>query len=129
MSKHTRIKRVAEKLGGNADSRYNVVAIVEKSGNVLSIGRNNTKTHPAYFNGEFDKGIHAEFDAIKNAPYEQLSKANIHIFYFKKDGSLGDSEPCDYCKETILRSGISKAYFYKGSKLKTASFKHKHYIY
>ena len=117
MCKKERLANSAKKEVDFSKQQFNLVAIIEKGGRILSIGTNNmTKSRTAYFNGDFDKGTHAEFNAIsliKNA-----KDADIHIFRFKRDGSYGDSKPCQHCMREIKKSGIKRIFYWEDSKQK-----------
>lgn len=109
MCKHKRLKNIAHKNCDFSD-KQNMVAVVERGGNVISIGYNDmSRSHPAYFNGEHDKGIHAEYAALRQT--NNTEGANIHIFYFRKNGDLGNSKPCPDCMEEIKKSGIQKIFY------------------
>lgn len=98
--------------------RQNMVAVIEKGGAILSIGRNNmTKTNPAFFNGEHDLCIHAEYDALRQL--RDAKGTNLYVFRFKKSGGLGTSKPCSDCMKVIKERGVHKVfYFDKGKFIK-----------
>lgn len=89
-------------------NKYNILAVIEKNGNILSTGINRMKkTHPQYFNGEFDRGIHAEFDAIRKLSRSALKGASIYVFRFSSTG-LAMSRPCDHCMDLLMEKGLKK---------------------
>jgi deoxycytidylate deaminase len=120
--KFERILRTATKHKPE-DNRQNMIAIVEKGGNIISVGSNNMEcTHPVYFNGEHDKCVHAEFNALRQIKhtgdygrkYNKVADGcNMYVFYFKRSGGLGDSKPCEHCYDEIKKSGINRIYYIK----------------
>jgi deoxycytidylate deaminase len=112
MCKKTRLAKSAYKEIDFNKQQYNLVAIIERGGRILSIGLNNmSRGHPAYFNGEFDKGIHAEFSALNQT--RDASGADIHVFRFKRNGDHGDSKPCKHCMATMRSAGIKRVFYWK----------------
>lgn len=108
MPKVEKVQRWAENAVEFID-KQNLVAIVEKGGNILSIGTNDmARTHPSYYENGYDRGIHAEYDALRKA---DCSGANLYVFYFKKEGGLGNSKPCRKCYNQIRDSGISRVFY------------------
>ena len=81
-------------------------------GTVLSLGRNQYKTHPIMkLYGRNDKAIylHAEIDAILQC--KDLSKAHsIHIFRQGKSGKWLLAKPCPACQTAINKTPIKKVY-------------------
>lgn len=116
MAKQNQILDIAIRFLDKDFHRNKMIAIVEKNGNILSIGTNNMdKSHTCYFNGEFDKAVHAEYAAIKKAPY--TIGTNIYIFRFLKDGGLANSRPCPDCRELIIKSKIRRIIYAKDSEI------------
>lgn len=98
-------------------NRHNLIAILEKGGNILAIGKNDmSKSHPAYFNGSYDKSIHAEYAALRQV--READGANLFVFYFKRAGGLGNSKPCRECYDLISNRGINKVFYIKDGKFK-----------
>lgn len=86
--------------------QHKVSAVVVKGNRVLSTGFNKDKTHPASWH--YFKSTHAEFDAIRKVPREQLKDTTIYVFRATKDGSPALSRPCPTCFEMIKAFGIKK---------------------
>jgi deoxycytidylate deaminase len=93
------------------------VAVVVKGGNVLAIGRNRYKTHPATVstgaNGnKFCRSIHAEMDAINRVKdKDKLQGAIIYVARKGRNEQPGMSCPCKMCQKAISEAGIKKAVF------------------
>ena len=111
MAKEDRIIRIARAILDYND-KQNMVAVVVKSGRLLAIGQNDmTRSHPVYFNGDFDKGVHAEYDALRKLKHQDITGAKMYVMYFKKDQSLGDSKPCEDCQRIIDDSDIGSVFY------------------
>ena len=55
--------------------------------------------------------VHAEIDAIMSYPKHELKGMDILIIRVKRDGTLGDSRPCNTCIGKMLKAGIRRAYY------------------
>lgn len=97
-------------------SSKHAAAIVYK-GTILSIGRNQYKTHPIMkLYGRNDKAIylHAEIDAIVRCinkyGSEILTKCSIYVLRSDKLGRISNSCPCEGCSRAINAFGIKKVF-------------------
>lgn len=116
MAKEERIINIARAILDYND-KQNMIAVIVKSGSVLAIGQNcMSRTHPVYFNGEYDKGIHAEYDALRKVRHQDIGNAKMYVLYFKKDSTLGNSKPCTDCKRMIEESGIGSVFYIEEDK-------------
>jgi deoxycytidylate deaminase len=85
----------------NIKKDYNVIAIIlNKKGNVLSIGTNKQKTHPLQDKYSDGKRIylHAEIDALskcKKHPYKMI------VIRLKRNGETALAKPCSVCSKAI----------------------------
>lgn len=107
------VENIAKKKLGNSYA-YNFVAVIVQGGNIISIGTNNMlKSHPVHFRAHknFDRGVHAEFDALRRVKHQELKSAKMYVIRFKKDGTLGNSKPCKECSEYISQTSIGKVYY------------------
>jgi len=101
------------------NQRCNVIAVIEKNGNIVTIGINNMRhTHPVYYNGEYDKAVHAEFDAIRKTAKRTLIGSTMYIFRFTASG-LGSSKPCQDCMNLIIENEIKRIVFFEEGRLHT----------
>jgi deoxycytidylate deaminase len=94
------------------EKKYNLVAfLLDKKGEVLSVGVNKHKTHPyqaecAARAGDDERVfLHAEVDAIIKYRGEEIPYS-ILVLRLKKDGTLGLARPCDVCQIAIQEAGI-----------------------
>lgn len=100
------------------DSRVKIGAVLIYKHKILSIGFNTSKTHPLQENIDFNYfkcddctgKLHAEtmvlYPFYRNST--NLSGATIVTYREKKDGTLGNSRPCNRCLSLIKRLGIKK---------------------
>ena len=90
-------------------------------GNIISIGCNCNKTHPAqkYYNRFRKKSedllpkLHAEINCInliKNSDIN-FSKVKLYIYRIRKDQPFGLSRPCPSCMAVIKDIGIKDIYY------------------
>lgn len=96
--------------------KYNIIAIIQSSGRVLSIGTNcyDRKSYPLKIKSEYGihQGLHAELDAILKCKDVALRKASITVLGIGKGGSLVLSKPCVPCMKVIKMSGIRKVKYH-----------------
>jgi len=107
-----------------------MAAAIVYQNNMLTIGYNQTKTHPlmAYYSKNHHAvSLHAEVDAIKNALYtlnvEQLNDCTLYIARARKDPTIfttvkgkrkdvcGEAKPCAGCMRAIVAFGIKKVIY------------------
>lgn len=62
---------------------------------------------------ELCEAVHAEQNAIINAPPERMKDAIIYIAGFEEDRSSADSKPCKLCKRMIKNAQIKKVVYLK----------------
>jgi hypothetical protein len=103
----------------NHPVNFHVSFIVSK-GKILSIGLNNTRTHPTNLlnkkigrdgnNISASKGICSEFSALKkvkntmNIPFHKTTMVNIRI---KRNKQFGLSKPCQSCQSLLKFFGLA----------------------
>jgi len=93
--------------------RVRIVAAVVVKGKIVSIGRNQNKTHPVaarYSKHKEAIFLHAEVDAINKAArlLKNFDKAELHVLRIKANGDFGGSKPCSGCQKCINHFGIRK---------------------
>lgn len=90
---------------------YKHGACLLRGGKVYAFGKNR------YFDKRYEQRanikftVHAEIDTIMRFPKHELKNMDILIIRLKKDGSLGDSRPCNTCIDKMRRAGIRRAYY------------------
>ena len=90
-------------------------------GNIISIGCNCNKTHPAqkYYNRFRKKSedllpkLHAEINCINQIKNSDInfSKVKLYIYRIRKDQPFGLSRPCPSCMAVIKDIGIKDIYY------------------
>jgi dCMP deaminase len=66
---------------------------------------------------ELCEAVHAEQNAIINAPPERMKGAVIYIAGFEEDGSFANGRPCKLCDRMIRNSQIKSVAYLKGDGL------------
>lgn len=120
MSRTDRTLRLAKKVVSSA-YRQNMVAIITKGNKVVVSSLNNmNKTHPASFNGDYSRCIHAEISAIHRAANASGTiGTDIYIWRFLKSGVLGNSKPCKNCMDAIKKAKIRCMTYYHNGEILT----------
>jgi deoxycytidylate deaminase len=112
---HQKLRMVAIDNPGVRGKFKMSAAILDKRGNILSIGRNSYKTHPIMCNGLYKEEqlyLHAEADAIVKATRidKDLSGCHMAVLRVKRgpDGKWVDAlaKPCKGCMGLIDSVGI-----------------------
>jgi deoxycytidylate deaminase len=90
-------------------------------GQVIGIGCNCNKTHPAqlYYNRYREKDIslmpklHAEINCLNGIRHLDIdfSKVRLYIYRIRKDQPFGMSRPCPSCMAAIRDLGIKELYY------------------
>jgi len=111
-----KLKEVAE--DSEPVSKVRLAAAILYKNKIVSIGRNQYKTHPIML--RFCKNpeaiyLHAEVDAINRAKkiltVSELSKATLVVIRIKKDGSYAMAKPCEGCQDCINHHNIKKVFY------------------
>lgn len=111
-----KLKEVAE--DSEPVSKVRLAAAIVYKNKIVSIGRNQYKTHPIML--RFCKNpeaifLHAEVDAINKATKilnkNELAKATLVVLRIKKDGSYGMAKPCEGCQDCINHYNIKKVFY------------------
>lgn len=103
--------------------KTHIGCIAVYQGNIISIGCNCNKTHPAqkFYNKyrmklkseEFLPKLHAEISCINSIRHLNInfSKVKIYIYRIRKDQPFGLSRPCPSCMAAIKDLGIRDIYY------------------
>ncbi|MBI5675827.1 MAG: cytidine deaminase [Nitrospirae bacterium] len=62
---------------------------------------------------ELCEAVHAEQNAVINAPPERMKSATIYIAGFEEDGSFANGKPCKLCERMIRNSQITDVVYLK----------------
>lgn len=66
---------------------------------------------PAGERYELCEAVHAEQNAIINAPPERMKDATIYVSGFEEDGSFAEGKPCLLCRRMIQNAQIKHVVF------------------
>jgi deoxycytidylate deaminase len=85
---------------------------------ILSLGRNQLKTHPIMLKYQSDETkiyLHAEVDAIVRAINTYgtaiLKRCDLYVIRLTGGGNIGMSKPCRGCQKAIAAFGIKGVYW------------------
>lgn len=82
-------------------------AVIVYKGHPVSVGCNQTKTHP---NAPYT-GLHAEVQAIRASDRDSLNGSSIFVYRRRKDGRIGKARPCEHCMKELKRVGVRWIYY------------------
>lgn len=88
---------------------HRVGAALFKGSRLLSIGWNNTKTHPASttrYNAQ-----HAEFNCLIGQHKIDVCGATLFVVRLTKASNDGVSKPCEHCEKLIRAAGVRKVFY------------------
>lgn len=103
--------RLAVKAANLSKHKQKIGAVVSKGQRVLSTACNAVRYKQGEFSKKWINSLHAEQAALLQLSFKQLKGARLTVVRIKKDGSLGNSCPCSFCRELILRSGIKEVVY------------------
>ena len=94
-------------LGNGRD--YHIAAILKRSGRIIKIGENTSKTHPRfkrqYEDGTWGSHMHAEMNVLRFAQ----AGDEIEVMRFSKCGKyMTMAKPCNLCMKEMRKVGIKK---------------------
>lgn len=100
--------------------RYKMVAIVVKSGRIISVGFNKPRIGGVKDSRYYIKHIHAELDAILKLPREEIRGAEIYVSgicipktYDPLDAPRRIlSKPCEVCQEFLKDYALKGIYYH-----------------
>jgi len=97
--------------------RIHIGSVIVKNKDVISVGQNMMKTHPAQFKYNqyvtYDRlpHIHSEVNAISKARPDLMRGATMYIFRRDRNGDIAMCRPCDACMQAIRDAGIKDVYY------------------
>ena len=98
------IKMCLRLIEKNKNYRYNHVAVVIKSGRIISIGYNkNEKPGKSKYSFYGSKGFHAELSALYKLKPESINKATLYTAAISKSGNIIYSCPCPECRNLLKK--------------------------
>ena len=100
-----RLARNVSELSKHKKQRMGAVLVV--NGHPLSVGCNQSKTHPdAPYNG-----LHAEVQAMKTSGKTKIFGSSIYVYRRRKDGKIGVAKPCNHCIKPLEQFGVRWIYY------------------
>ena len=113
--RHMNFVRIALKHARKSQHNFQLAALLVKSGRILSVGFNSTKTSPCLLKLHKPRPInklHAEQCALNRCGLEETQGASLYIARISKSRKEGGmAKPCSMCMELIRRAGIKKIYY------------------
>lgn len=106
---------IADSVSKLSNYSIRVGAVIERGGNVLSVGHNKvfSDNNIRRYNGRNVRSIHAELMAIVKAG-RNVEGSTIYIVSRKKDGNFRVSRPCNVCLSAIEEVGIRYIVYFDG---------------
>ena len=110
---------LAESVSNLSDyHRVHIGSVIVKNKEIVSVGQNMLKTHPAQhrynkwlpYDIQIDH-IHSEINAISKARTESLRGSTIYIFRRDRNGDIAMCRPCNACMQAIRDAGIKNMYY------------------
>lgn len=75
-------------------------AVIVNKGKIVAKGYNKLQ-YSRLAKSKWIGTVHAEIDAILNAPKRLLSRSSIYVYRIKKNGESGLAKPCSNCMTII----------------------------
>lgn len=117
MNKHLNL---AKKIARKSNYRYKMSAIIFDGNRVISSGYNKVipceiDTIGSKYSNKllFDCSIHAEMMALMRARKWDVIGKEMLVIRIRKNGSIGNSKPCNNCLSNIIGAGIKVIYFWQ----------------
>jgi len=115
----SRYFNLAENIAKLSDyPRIKIGSVIVKNKDIVSVGQNMMKTHPAQF--RYNKKlpydipvshIHAEINTISKARPDLLLGSTMYIFRRDRNGDIAMCRPCGACMQAIRDAGIKDVYY------------------
>lgn len=103
-SYYKRYAPLAHQYAWRSNSTKKMAAVLVKGGSVLSLGYNRIKQDTKAY---WQVSIHAELDALINAPYFQGKKTKMLVYRFSREKDhLVSSKPCTKCFALLQEYGV-----------------------
>ena len=98
--------------------RIKIGSVLVKNKDVVSVGQNMLKTHPAQhrynkclpYDMPIDR-VHSEINCISKARPDLLRGSTLYIFRRDRNGNTAMCRPCNACMQAIRDAGIKDIYY------------------
>lgn len=101
--------------------RYKLGAVLTRKNTLISVGANQTKSHPlqAKFSnrGTNRPWMHAEIHCLSLANVEDILYSTIYVARVIKSGDFANSRPCAGCHNALKHFGVSTMIYHHDGKL------------
>lgn len=87
--------------------KYKIGAVLVINGKPISVGHNQSKTHPQ----ALYTGLHAEIQALKASGKSKLKGSIVFVYRNRKDGSLAIARPCKNCMKELKEFGVKRIFY------------------
>lgn len=94
-------------------------AVLVKSGKIMSVGANNSKTHPLM---QGVKTLHAEIQCLLGVRWSDLVGSVIFVARVNAHSVVGMAKPCKICQEVLRKYGITRAYYTTSNSIEELRF-------
>lgn len=110
LTRYQRFAKIALQLASESehDVTHTLCALVVSKNEVLSIGYNQTKTHPIS-EGTPQMHLHAEMHALLRCPSPE--GADVVVARSKPSGRPGLARPCERCMGLLRRAGVRRVIY------------------
>lgn len=106
---------VAKKVADLSGVRMRHGAAIYKSGRLLAVGKNSSRTHGKFITGyETNYSEHAEISAIRQCRKADLRGAVLYVARVNRNGKELMSRPCNKCAKAIISAGIKEVVYTTG---------------
>ena len=122
MHLHKKYFKLAENISELSDfKRVHIGSVLVKNKDVVSVGQNMLKTHPAQH--RYNKclpydmptdHVHSEINCISKARPDLLRGSTLYIFRRDRNGNPAMCRPCNACMQAIRDAGIRDIYYSTG---------------
>jgi len=115
----SRYFELAESIAKLSDyPRIKIGSVLVKNKDVVSVGQNMLKTHPAQhrynkclpYNMPADH-VHSEINCISKARPDLLRGSTLYIFRRDRNGNVAMCRPCNACMQAIRDAEIKEIYY------------------
>lgn len=102
------LMRLAKRKAEKSKQSYKLGAVIAKGNKIISTGYNKKQINLKFGSG-YNKTLHAEGDAIRNAIKNKKCLKGTTIYIWRKNDRL--SKPCKCCHKHIKKYGIKKVVY------------------
>ena len=102
--------KLAKKMASKSQYHQQIGAVIVNRNDVVSVGYNQTKTHPKSPQPIW-KTIHAEADCVIFADPKDLQGSDIYVYREYKSGKPATAKPCSDCWAFLAHAGVKRVHY------------------